>query len=302
MQVKTTASRVTIGNQELDLPGEYLDFLDDSTHLLDDADALRAAMEEKGYLLLRGVLDRDLVLEARRQLLEVLAEEGALDPNAPLMDAVCKDDKGGFRGGSNRLTEAPAFVELVQSGNLIKFFEKFLGGEVRPFDYRWLRVVPPGGTSPAHYDVVYMGRGTLNLYTTWAPLGNVTMEMGPLAILEGSHRWERVKETYGRMDVDRDNFAGSFSTDPVELVDKHGGQWKTGEFEMGDILVFGMFTMHASVRNESNRLRLSSDTRYQLASEPVDERWVGENPIAHYAWNKKGPVTPTEELRKEWGV
>lgn len=295
--------KTKMGNQELDLPGKYFDIMTDSTSLLGEPESLRTRMKEAGYLLLRGVLDRDLVLLARRQMLQVLAEEDQLDPSAPLMDGVVKQgQRGGFRGGQNKLTEAPAFVELVRTGNIIRFFERFLGGEVRTFDYRWLRVMPPDGNSAAHYDVVYMGRGTLNLYTTWIPLGDVSLEMGPLAILEGSHRWEKVIQTYGKMDVDRDNFQGSFSSDPVELVDRHGGQWKTHSFQAGDIVIFGMFTMHGSIANQTNRFRLSSDTRYQLASEPADERWIGEKPIAHYAWNKKGPATPTAELRKQWGV
>jgi hypothetical protein len=44
-----------------------------------------------------------------------------------------------------------------------------------------------------------------------------------------------------------------------------------------------MVTLHCSLDNQSpvNRIRLSSDSRYQLASEPADERWIGEEPIAH---------------------
>lgn len=42
-----------------------------------------------------------------------------------------------------------------------------------------------------------------------------------------------------------------------------------------------MFTLHANLDNRTNRVRLSTDSRYQLANEAVDERWVGENPIAH---------------------
>ena len=41
--------------------------------------------------------------------------------------------------------------------------------------------------------------------------------------------------------------------------------------------------MHGSLRNLTCRFRLSTDTRYQRASDPVDERWVGEDPKAHYA-------------------
>jgi ectoine hydroxylase-related dioxygenase (phytanoyl-CoA dioxygenase family) len=161
--------------------------------------------------------------------------------------------------------------------------------------------VGPGSNTGAHYDIVYMGRGTQNVYTCWTPLGDVSYDLGPLALLVGSHRFERVKETYGRMDVDRDHVTGWFSNDPVELVDRYGGQWQTSEFRAGDVLIFGMFTMHASINNTSDRFRISSDTRYQLASEPVDERWIGPKPKAHYAW-QKGETVPMEEARKKWGV
>ena len=50
--------------------------------------------------------------------------------------------------------------------------------------------------------IVYMGRGTQNLYTLWTPLGDVPpYHKGPLAILQGSHHIQRLKDTYGRMDV-----------------------------------------------------------------------------------------------------
>jgi hypothetical protein len=69
-----------------------------------------------------------------------------------------------------------------------------------------------------------------------------------------------------------------------------GGRWLTGEFRAGDLLTFSMYTVHASLDNQSKSIRLSSDTRYQLASEPVDERWIGENPIAHGLAAKRGRI------------
>ncbi len=146
-----------------------------------------------------------------------------------------------------------------------------------------------------------MGRGTKNLYTCWTPIGDVPFALGPLAILVGSHRFERIKETYGQMDVDRDHVQGWFSSDPIEMVDKFGGQWQTAEFRMGDVLIFGMFTMHGSLTNASDRYRLTTDTRYQRADEPIDERWIGENPIAHYGWQQGTPVS-MEEARQKWNV
>jgi hypothetical protein len=49
--------------------------------------------------------------------------------------------------------------------------------------------------------------------------------------------------------------------------------------------------IHASLDNRTtDRVRISTDTRYQLASEPIDERWIGENPIGHGMAGKRGRI------------
>jgi hypothetical protein len=293
---------VKMGQRELELGGKRLGWLREASDLLGDPAALRARMEEDGYLLIRGIQEVERVRAARRAVLENLDANGQLDRGYPLMEGVAKGGaRGQFLGGRKEITRRPEFLALVESPQIMGFFEGFLGGPVLTYDYKWLRAIGPGGNSGAHYDIVYMGRGTQKVYTAWTPLGDVPLEMGPLAVLVGSHRFERVRETYGKMDVDRDHVTGSFSNDPVEVMDRHGGQWRTSGFKAGDVLIFGMFTMHGSLNNVSDRFRLSTDTRYQLASEPVDERWIGEDPIAHYAWTK-GETVPMEVVRAKWDV
>ena len=36
-----------------------------------------------------------------------------------------------------------------------------------------------------------MSRGTAQLFTMWTPVGDVTMDMGTLAVVEASHRGEQ---------------------------------------------------------------------------------------------------------------
>ncbi|MGQ9881453.1 MAG: phytanoyl-CoA dioxygenase family protein [Armatimonadota bacterium] len=238
----------------------------------------------------------------RRVIVQNLATNGQIDTSHPLDEAaIAPGARGAFLGGAKALTHTPEFLAVVESPELMQFFSDFLGAPAMTFSYKWIRAVGTGDFTGAHYDIVYMGRGTTNLYTVWTPLGDVSFEKGPLAILEASHRLEKLKQTYGRMDVDRDNVAGWFSNDPVELVEQFGGRWLTTEFEMGDALIFGMFTMHASLNNVTSSYRLSCDTRYQRADEPADERWIGENPIGHYAWGK-GQTVSMEEARKRWGI
>ena len=54
----------------------------------------------------------------------------------------------------------------------------------------------------------------------------------------------------------------------------------TTDFGAGDVVIFGMFMLHGSLDNVSpiNRVRLSCDVRYQLASEPRTSGYFGTNP------------------------
>lgn len=267
--------------------------------------ALRARLAEDGYLLIRGLHDRDLVLAARRQMLAEVAAAGRLAPDAPLLEGRIRAGAGGaFHGGDRRLVGAPAFQALVRAPRLVRFFSALFAEPATTYDYQWLRLVGTGEATGAHVDAVYMGRGTPDVITCWTPIGDVGLDQGPLAICVGSHRspgFEPVRRTYGRMDVDRDRVAGWFSSDPWELAERFGARWATTAFRAGDALLFGMQTMHASLENVSDRYRLTADTRWQAAAQPADERWVGERPRGHTTWHS-GPQKPMAQQRREWGV
>ena len=273
-----------------------------SNDILGDFDALRARYAEDGYLLIRRFHDRQPILDARLELLRELQDYGMLKPGAPLEDGEIAADAGStmfkHEVAYDRL---PAVLDVVNSDRLMKFFSGFLQGPARTLDFKWLRATAPGGFAGLHYDRVYMGRGTRDLYTCWIPYGDVPLEMGPLLLLLGSQDFEKVKATYGEMDVDIDKVQGSFSNDPFEVMERYGGQFVSGNFQVGDIIIFGMFLMHGSLSNTTSRYRLSSDTRYQLASEPADDRWIGENPKQHYGWNT-GNLVDMDESRSKWGV
>ena len=83
---------------------------------------------------------------------------------------------------------------------------------------------------------------------------------------------------------------GKLAKDPVSLRKKLGGRWLTAEFEAGDMVTFCMTLVHASLDNQTDQIRLSSDSRYQLATEAVDERWVGVNPVGHTRAGKTGRI------------
>jgi len=292
----------------LDTAANALGELRDSGPVAGDPVALRERMAEDGYLYLRGYLDRDAVLAARAEITRRLAELGQLEPGTDPADAVSRPGAAGASFEELVRGNAPLHG-LLYGARMLGLYERLLGGAVRHYDFTWFRAVPGGGrgTYP-HCDVVYMGRGTRDLYTAWVPIGDVPLEVGGLMILEQSHRQADRIRAYLDRDVDAyctnrpdaadieagrklwQNWDGRLSSNPVTLRSKLGGRWLTTGFRAGDVLTFGMATIHASLDNQSDRFRLSSDSRYQRASDPIDERWVGAHPVGHGRAGKRGRI------------
>ena len=307
----TLDAELTYLGRKVDTSPSVFGELRSSIELLNDPETLESRMTQDGYLFLPGLLNRDEVLAAREEILMRLDAAGYIDRSHPLLDAIPSAEvKDGFV--PQLATNNEPLEKVIFHGPMMSFYQGFLGGPVRHFDFVWLRAKRPGITdaTPPHYDVVFMGRGTKKLYTSWTPLEDVPMEKGGLMVLEGSHRLDEVKSTYGELDVDtycankqeakaietgekqwedRVN-GGKYADDALEVRDRLGGRWLTADFHAGDVLLFGMYLMHASTDNHSRGFRLSTDTRYQLDSEPVDERWVGKNPPGHGPSGKRGMI------------
>ncbi|NNE45361.1 MAG: phytanoyl-CoA dioxygenase [Rhodothermales bacterium] len=272
---------------QLDTRPEALGELDPANDLLDDPVALRNRMAKEGYLFFRQLIDPDTVLRAREEILLKYAVVGEIDSiGHPLMDAIQSEvsfiHEVNLRAFTESVRKGIAYENVVLNKALIRFLEKLLGGTVRPYDFRWPRFVRPGEGCGFHYDGPYMNRGTDRVFTTWVPLGDVARHEGALIVLEGSHRSDDLLSSYANQDADKEKI-GWLSTDPIELQQQLGGRWLTTDFKAGDVLCFGMHLLHGALDNRSplGRCRLTSDSRYQLASEPLDERWNGANPEAH---------------------
>jgi hypothetical protein len=182
-------------NTESDAFGE----LRSSNTILHSPETQQVRMAEDGYLLLRGYLDKEVVNSARRELLTKLAAVGEIDAGRPLDEAIFTGAATWTPEFVRDLRTGPAIRSLCHEGRIMEFFGRFLGERARSFDHIWVRRVTPGGATGCHYDVVYMGRGSSRLYTAWIPVGDVTFDLGPLAILEKSHTLEELKSTYGTL-------------------------------------------------------------------------------------------------------
>jgi len=297
-----------LSRRDVKLNGEELGLLQGNASPGLDGSALRQSFARDGYLLARNLIPRECIMAARRVVLNYMAAQGQMEASSKPDDGLMKPGASGdYLGGRQELTHHPDFSAMSDAPELFSFFDRLFDEPSMTFDYKWLRAVGAGEPTPSHYDVVFMGRGTVRkLFTCWVALGDIDLHEGPLAILCGSDSlpsYHKVRETYGRADVDRDSIASHFSYDPLEITSKYGGHWRTTNFKAGDCLIFGMHTMHASLKNESRRMRVSADLRFQPRSEPIDERWIGATPKGNYHWAVHPEQrVPVEVSRREWGV
>ncbi len=285
-------------------PGAF-GLLTDSSALLDSPELLQQRMKKEGYLYLKGLLNQTEVIDARMELLKRLDATGRVDKNHPLIEGHASPEVVESPFPDLTKDNAP-LKRVLYSGAMMETMTKLLGESVRHYDYTWFRCIAPKGHGIyPHSDVVYMGRGTHNLFTAWTPMGDIPLNVGGLMILENSPMFIDKLQPYLKRDVDQycTNYAdaddirtgkklwhwsGQLSKNLESLREKFNSRWLSADFKMGDVLIFSVYTIHSSLDNQSNVYRLSSDTRYQLASDPIDERWIGENPPAHGVAAKRG--------------
>lgn len=260
--------------------------LESANDLLGNPEALRDAMAERGHLLFRELIEPAVVRAARREVLLKYAILGEIDDRFPLDDAVAGDREGvhsaNVRAFSASVRSGAHYLAVTDAPEVLAVHEALLGGPVKSFDMRWPRFVRPGEGCGFHCDGPYMNRGTSRIFSSWIPLGDVERSDGALMLLENSHRSQRLHDGYLRSDADRDGLTW-LDDDPSNVLDAYGTRWLTTDFREGDVLCFGMHTLHGALDNRSatGRCRLSSDSRYQRTDEPADPRWNGDRFDGH---------------------
>ena len=129
--------------------------------------------------------------------------------------------------------------------------------------------------------------------TAWIPLGATKLEQGTIAVRPTSHAaaaFDELRRGYGALDVDRDcpgdpRATGHLTNDPATWAPKAGyatawdpaalaaavpaevraAGWVSEDFEPGDVVIFGLDTLHMSTTNTTTGFRLSCDTRWRAA-------------------------------------
>jgi ectoine hydroxylase-related dioxygenase (phytanoyl-CoA dioxygenase family) len=281
---------LTSNGYQLSMTPDRLGWLDASDLLLPVAD-LRARFQREGVLWLKRLMDRERVLAFRRRYFEQFPE--LLVPGTDAVEGLWKPSSKAGANAQKRIGEIvrwAAYESLCLSWPLVQFFEAFLGGPVYLHKRKLIRHTTPvdSNSTGAHYDLVYLRAGTDRVVTAWIPLGDISVEMGGLVYLKGSDTWGRQMEAEfsaknaalppeERINAFNKNMGetGWLTKDLPSLADRLNTQWLAADYEAGDVVLHSAYMIHAATTNVDShqRLRLSTDIRYQLVSDVIDPRW-----------------------------
>lgn len=242
----------------------------DSTALQEQPDALRARMDERGYLFVRGLLAEDVVGPVYGSILEICREQGWADAKGEPLGEPRLEGSDSFWAVYDPLQRLESFHALAHRPEILRVIRALVGETPFPHPRNIARITFPQAehfTTPPHQDHALI-QGTPETYTVWMPLCDCPQELGALTVLAGSHRTSLLP-------VHKASGPGGVGVETDDL----GLEWHGSDFGAGDALVFHSHTVHKALPNRTpDRLRVSVDFRYQGVSQPI----VADGLLPHY--------------------
>lgn len=226
------------------------------------AHALQNEIDSEGYVLIRRLLPGNDLTQLLGEVTQILTLAGWLlpdhDPRERFADssAACGDPDPAFKRIYQRVFNLESFHVLPHHPALRRIMKMLIGDRLLVHPKPIGRLIFPQCdrlTVHAHQDYRFIG-GDPECFTAWIPLHDCPVDVGPLQILEGSHR-------LGVMYHEDENL--HVPEIPATQTANVGEDWVGGEINAGDVLIFHSLTVHAASPNLSTQMRISLDCRFQ---------------------------------------
>ena len=155
---------------------------------MDDPESIRASFERNGYLLFKGVLDRDLVLRAKAEAVDELQRQGIVERGGS--EPVARPGLTSGDVDDDPLYALTAYLEIMASDRLQEAIDIAYGepGYIAPsVGFRYSLPTDATYLTPSHQDHFFI-RQTDRFRMIWIPLMDLEIANGGLTIAAGSHR------------------------------------------------------------------------------------------------------------------
>ncbi|MEP1471041.1 MAG: phytanoyl-CoA dioxygenase family protein [Halieaceae bacterium] len=269
----------------------------DSAHLLEDAQALQQQFNSDGYVYIRGLLNKPSLISLRRQIVEICADCNWLLPESDPMEAVTWtmpkiEGENEYFKVYDRIQRLEDFHALAHDPDVMLLMRSLLGTTAFPHPLSIARLVFPENrdwSTPPHQDFVN-NQGAEDLYACWIPLSNCPKKMGSLSILKGSHRLGLLPVEYA---------LGAGHRQACIPVEAESLKWLSGDFSLGDVIVFHSLTVHKALPNDTDCMRISVDFRYQAEGRDITERCLRPH-FEREDWSEIYRDWKSETLKYYW--
>jgi len=219
--------------------------------------SLKHEMEVQGYVLIRKLLPCENIHRLLDEITKIIYAAGWLLPeHHPLermadITASCGGSDPAFKRVYEQIFNLEYFHAFAHHPVLQEVMHQLVGQELLIHPKPIGRLIFPNCERlviHAHQDHQSIG-GEPETFTAWMPLHDCPSELGPLQILEASHRFGLQPN---------DPLTGFIASEQAR-----GGDWVGGQINAGDVLIFHSLTVHAASPNISSQLRISVDCRFQ---------------------------------------
>ena len=231
----------------------------DATALTDDRQAVATCAQRHGHCLVRGLVPVAKIEQLATRTLRQLHDLKWL--SSPTSNQLQPDAQPAGAGFDDplwielqcRVLGEPSFTAVAEDPRLLDVLAKLIGAPATPHNGDILRIGWPQQRAPAtppHQEHHYIG-GSLRTWIAWLPLQSCPLELGPLTVIDGSHR--------DGLLTHRDGHGPGAGVQPPT-----DAQWSSGDLEPGDVVFFHCLTVHGALPNmTADRLRISVDFRYR---------------------------------------
>ena len=224
------------------------------TALLDQLKTVRGQYDRDGYVVVRNVIDQDLVEEGRRHIEWLLERHPGLRPEQ-LHHSLMTDD--------------PFWVRLVSDDRLLDVAQQFVGPNIALFASHYIAKRPFDGQAVLwHQDGSYWPLEPMEVVTLWLALDDSTPENGCMRVIPGTQDME-LQEMKPRTEVDNVLSSGmdDSAVDESKAVDLILGR--------GDVSIHHPNVVHGSNANTSPKWRRGLTIRYIPSSTRIisDKQW-----------------------------
>ena len=270
-----------------------------------DAHTLTSKFVDDGYLFFRDLLDKRRVGTVRDNIISVLKKHEFVDRDVhpdPIWSGKWPETNELSPDGvvTKDVVDLGLLEALAIAPELIDLLERVLGGEV----FCWadnkgrLRLMLSGEksmqvadgpkfsfTTPPHQDYYFFR--PVEFCTVWIPLMDIDASIGGLAVGRDSHK-EGLHEVWWK---GKDYLGVAENSERAQVWRKEGGVvvagttkpkdtdrvWLRSDYQLGDVLIFHPLMMHTGVANTSNKVRISTDFRYQRKG--TQTNWESHTPM-----------------------